>query len=168
MRFHGSLLVTFRSFYTSQKKEQILLIILVYYYYFRYKANNSNFQIPKKYKEDPELGAWVAVIRRFGPDGVDQERRQSLDEIGFEWKSTRKCQSSFMNNFRLIRDTLKEQDEEIISSSSLEQFQSVLDGKDPNLWKWIKAQRAAYELDNLIEARVKYLNQLPFNWKEVS
>merc|ERR1712137_667642 len=53
------------------------------------EANKTNYQIPKKYNLDPELGAWVTMIRRLGRDGIEAERRQLLDDINFAWVSTR-------------------------------------------------------------------------------
>ena len=70
------------------------------------KVNKTGYQIPKKYKEELELGAWVTMIRRIGRDNIEEDRRKRLDDIGFAWVSTRKCGSSFMKNYRQIRDVI--------------------------------------------------------------
>jgi hypothetical protein len=46
------------------------------------RVHGTGYQIPKKCREDPELGAWVTMIRRIGRDGIDDGRRERLDGIG--------------------------------------------------------------------------------------
>lgn len=128
----------------------------------RLKAYNEenpsdNYQIPKKYKPDPELGSWVAMARRYGPEGVEPERRIVLDEIGFAWTSSRKCGSSFMKNYREIKEKLVESKSSDILNDDLQ------------AQKWIRAQKEAHKLGNLSEARVKYMDQLKIfgvDWTE--
>jgi len=138
------------------------------------KETQSNYQIPKKYHPDPELGAWVIMIRRIGKDNIENSRRQKLDDIGFSWKSTRKCGSSFMNNYRFIKERLESccsrevngvNDEtwSVVDSEGLDQIL-----KDDKIYKWLKAQRKANELGNLSEPRCKYMDELPgVNWLKI-
>ena len=117
-----------------------------------YKNKNDNFQIPKKYKADPELGAWVAMVRRLGPYGVSATTSEKLNEIGFEWKSLRKCGSSFMSQYRETRKKL-EYNNDILTG------QEVINN-DKQLKKWLQAQKDAHGYGNLSEARINYLEQL--------
>ena len=61
-----------------------------------YRAETGDAQVPKKLKTDPELGGWVAAVRRQGPEVLSVEERAAAEAAGFEWVSTRKCGSSFM------------------------------------------------------------------------
>lgn len=129
-----------------------------------YRAAHGNMQVPKKFKLDPELGAWVAMVRRLGTEGIrSPDERRTLDEIGFEWKSTRKCGSAFMSNFREIMAKLD------TCGGNQNKVQSLL-CEDESILRWVKAQRGAYECGNLSEARADFMNQLlPFgiNWTEI-
>ena len=109
----------------------------------------TKYQVPKKYKDDPELGAWVTMIRRMGREGVEEGRRDRLDDIGFSWISTRKCGSAFMSSYRSILERLKK---------GGESAEDVLG--DESARKWLKAQRKANELGNISEQRVGYLDEL--------
>jgi len=108
---------------------------------------NNNFQVPKKCPEDPELGAWVTGIRRLGKDGVKPDHERRLCEIGFVWKSTRKCGSKFMNQFR---EWTKE-----VEARGVE---TVLE--DPKAVAWIQAQQLALKRGTLSQTRVQYMGQL--------
>ena len=128
-----------------------------------YHREFGTFQIPKKYDPDPELGAWVTLLRRFHrTDDLPTDQVNKLDAIGFEWISTRKCGSSFMSKYREAYSYL---------------FQVVEAGgnvrellyEDNNIIKWIDAQRLAYENGNLSDARIEYMNELPgIDWKNPS
>lgn len=132
----------------------------------RYRKDYGNLQVPKKFKSDPELGAWVAMVRRLGVDGVrSQEERLILDEIGFEWKSTRKCGSAFMSDFREILAKL----EGSRTRRGGDGVEELLND-DKSILDWVKMQRAAHNSGLLGEARVGYMNQLlsfGINWKEL-
>lgn len=82
---------TFDNIYEDMHFEEILGRLLEYE-----GEHRANFQIPKKYAPDPELGAWVAAVRRIGRDAIDASEREALDSVGFAWVSTRKCGSTFM------------------------------------------------------------------------
>ena len=139
----------------------------------KYKEENpeNGMQIPKKYKRDPELGAWVTMARRLGPNGVGDERREILDEIGFAWKSTRKCGSVFMKNFRQIREKLEQQYVETLTGIETGCCGAEVIKSDPELAKWLSAQKEAHKFGKISEARIKYLEQLKsfgVDWLEFS
>lgn len=108
---------------------------------------DNNFQVPKKCPEDPELGAWVTGIRRFGSDGVNPDHERRLCEIGFAWQSTRKCGSKFMMRFR-----------DYTKQVEAEGSDTVLE--DPETIPWIKAQQQALKKGTLSQTRVEYMGQL--------
>jgi len=108
---------------------------------------NNNFQVPKKCAEDPELGAWVTGIRRLGKDGVNPDHERRLCAIDFVWKSTRKCGSKFMDQFR-----------EWTKQVELEGIETILE--DPKTIAWIQAQQLALNRGTLSQTRVQYMGQL--------
>ena len=51
-----------------------------------FKAVHGNTNVPQKYQADPKLGRWVDAQRKQHRLGIlKEERRQILEEIGFEW-----------------------------------------------------------------------------------
>lgn len=111
---------------------------------------NNNFQVPKKCPEDPELGAWVTGIRRLGKDGVNPDHERRLVDVNFAWKSTRKCGSKFMSQFR-----------EWTKQVELRGVEAVLED-DPtnNVVAWIQAQQQALKKGKLSQTRVQYMGLL--------
>ena len=121
------------------------------------RIHQTGYQIPKKYKEDPELGAWVTIIRRIGRDGIEGDRRKRLDGIGFAWVSTRKCGSSFMKNYRQIRDAIAAA-AEADGGGSGGGLEAVKE--DEGMMKWLRAQAEAAAKGNLSQERMEYLDKL--------
>ncbi len=108
---------------------------------------SSNFQVPKKCPEDPELGAWVTGIRRLGKEGVNPDHERRLSEINFVWQSTRKCGSKFMMQYR-----------EWVKQVEQLGLEAVME--DPNTISWIVAQQQALKRGTLSQTRVQYMGQL--------
>jgi len=129
-----------------------------------YREEFGTYQIPKKYPPDPELGAWVTMLRRLRgkdelPQSLPQSRIERLDDVGFEWVSTRKCGSSFMANYRDAMGYLTKVEETGGGDDKEEEdFSKVR--------KWVEAQRCAYEKGNLSEQRAGYMDELPgIDWR---
>ena len=114
------------------------------------KEYKTGYQVPKKFVTDPELGAWVTGIRRLGPAKLDANHTRRLNEIGFAWKSNRKCGSKFMMQYRIYRERLEK--EEGGSVEALLQDDEVIN--------WLTAQKRAKERGALSETRTQYLDQL--------
>ncbi len=127
-----------------------------------YKVEFHTFQIPKKYEPDPELGAWVTMLRRlYRTNDLPADQIEKLDEVGFEWVSTRKCGSSFMSKYREVFSRLREAVEAGVDVSTLLM-------EDEELKKWIIGQRVAYENGNLSESRMQYMDEIPgVDWRKV-
>lgn len=52
-----------------------------------FKASHGDYNVPAKWAENPKLGHWVNHQRGCRKRGeMDAERRQRLDEIGFDWR----------------------------------------------------------------------------------
>lgn len=143
---------SFEDVYNEADFDEILSKLIAYE-----NEHKNNYQIPKKYAPDPELGAWVTMARRLGPNKVESKRRDILNSIGFSWISQRKCGSTFMTNYRALRKRLDDG----------ENMKSITTA-DETIVKWLISVRKAYETGNLGETRVEYLDNLPgLNWRTV-
>lgn len=117
-----------------------------------YRAEHGDLQVPKKYRRDPRLGAFVALVRRTGLQ-LSARRRAELDAAGFEWNSNQKCGSAFM-----------------LGLGSLRAFQQVHGHASPSgadgdeLVRWCSAQRAAARKGLLSEERRGFLAGLGFEF----
>lgn len=123
----------------------------------KYKIeNDGDVSPPKKYKNDPELGAWVTALRRlYTVNEVDAEHVSALNEFGFQWNSPRKCGSKFMQQYRLIQEHMESLSLSGKSNEEIQgQRQAILNESDVKAW--IQAQQSA----NLSETRKHYMSQL--------
>ncbi len=127
-----------------------------------YQQEFQTFQIPKKYELDPELGAWVTMLRRLKQkDDLPEEQVSKLDAVDFEWISTRKCGSSFMTKYREVLDKLPEVSDE--GDAAVVELLS----SDAEIKKWINAQRQVHANGKLSESRVQYMDDLPgVDWRK--
>lgn len=121
------------------------------------KEEHGSLDIPKKYASDPELGAYVTGIRRLGKERVNPAHVPRLDAIGFVWVSSRKCGGKFMQQYREIQQKLDEE-----GTNSQEVF------ADPEVVKFVRAQKEAYKRKTLSETRIEYMTRLlgPEWWNE--
>lgn len=128
---------------------------LVHYY-----QQTNTFQIPKKYDPDPELGAWVTMLRRlYRLNELPQNEIDCLDEVGFEWVSTRKCGSSFMSYYRKVLAHLNE----VMEAGG--DVRKLLE-EEHEIRKWIDSQRLSWENGRLSDSRCSYMDKLPgIDWK---
>jgi len=79
----------------------------------QYKQKHGTTRVPTRYPEDPQLGVWVQNQRRHCKQ---QERRDLLDKIGFEWnlrrtkkKGPTKTESSGPKPRVTVRQTIPQQ-----------------------------------------------------------
>lgn len=119
------------------------------------KEYSNRYQVPKKFPNDPELGAWVTGLRRLGQENVLPEHAQQLNDIQFTWVSTRKCGSKFMMRYRELMERVKKEGKD-----------AVLD--DTEVQKWIQAQRKTRKRGALSDTRNHYMeNLVGEDWMEV-
>jgi len=112
---------------------------------------------PKKYPNDPELGAWVTGIRRVGAENLDSaENVERLEKNGFLWKSPRKCGSAFMQQYAEILQRCEED-----GGANKERVLS-----EEDVQKWVQAQRAAAKRGAMSNTRQLYMEKLVGpNWQ---
>jgi len=120
-----------------------------------YRAEHGDGQVPKKFKPDPELGGWVAAVRRRGV-ALGAKRVRTLDALRFEWQSTSKCGSSFMKAFRELAA--------FRTAHGHTDVQVVL-GAEHTLARWCDAQREAHRKHLLSPKRSAYLEGIGFKWE---
>ena len=95
------------------------------------------------------------MLRRlYNANDLPKNEIERLDEVGFEWVSTRKCGSSFMKGYRDALSYL---------STVAEQGGDVREllREEHGIKKWVDAQRLAWEKGNLSESRIQYMDDLP-------
>jgi hypothetical protein len=120
------------------------------------EEHKNNYQVPKKYPFDVQLGAWVTNLRRLGPNSIDisPEHKKVLNQIHFSWTSKRRCGSSFMTNLRQVRSALDNCSG--VSGDVVDVNQCL----SHDLRTWLVAQREARAKGNLNEMRVNYIEEL--------
>jgi len=100
----------------------------------------------KEQQHHPDLGSATAI-----PDinfhTLDESHVQKLNEIGFAWKSNRKCGSGFMKQYRTLVDR-----------KEIEGLGDILN--EVAVQKWVATQRKAQQDGNLSETRTHYLIEL--------
>ena len=132
-----------------------------------YGEAHGDMQVPKKYKLDPQLGGWVAAVRRtrgdLGADVISQ-----LDAAGFEWVSTRQCGSAFMVSFRELRDFWSRHGHTDVARALAEggaSSEAAEAGSLAEMARWCDAQRKANAKGMLSAERQAYLSGIGFDWE---
>jgi len=106
--------------------------------------------IPKKYRPDPELGAWATGLRRLGADRVEIQHVTSLNSIQFQWTSPRSCGSKFMIEFRDIAQRAQQH------KTNKEDYIK----ETPDILQWIQKQRKSRMNSKMSETRYHYMVDL--------
>lgn len=129
-----------------------------------YISEHGNAQVPKKYVVDPDLGAWVAAVRRAN-EVLPAPLKKELDDAGFEWVSSRKCGSAFMDSFRMYALRMQECGGPDAGEATLSKKLSEGGREDAELLKWAEAQRRCREKGKLSQKRIEYLDGIGFSWE---
>jgi hypothetical protein len=149
-----------------------------------YKAAKGNARVPRTYKEDKSLGAWVRRQRReykkqkSGSKGyITDDRIAKLNELGFDWDLSHGAAAARADASE------PDEDEKIVSWETmlerLMEFQSVKGhcqvaetyGADRELGAWCKRQRQEYakvkrgQGGDITEERIQQLDSLGFDWE---
>jgi len=126
------------------------------------EENKTGYQIKKKYNPDPELGAWVTIIRRIGSDEMTPEHRDKLDAIKFVWVSTRKCGSAFMSTYKILLSQLEALPPDNTTPEAVEEIL-----RDEKIHSWFRTTVAGYRTGKMSDSRCNYMDALPgFDWRE--
>jgi len=118
-----------------------------------YQRLYPNDPVTKKYRPDPELGAWATGLRRLGTEAVQPEHVRMLNAINFNWKSKRACGSKFMLEYRDIQDKVRLYGRDYLDTEDVQ--------------KWISKERSNRLNDKMNDTRYHYMVELiGTNWME--
>ena len=120
-----------------------------------YKEKYSTTNVPKTYKDDPELSNWVKFQRslrgeRKYYDEYPQKRIDLLDAIGFEW-----------DPYKAAWDEMYKQ----LLQYKEKYGTTRVDKSHPKLADWVYLQRYQRKVGLLSEERVKLLDTIGFVWQ---
>jgi hypothetical protein len=121
----------------------------------RYRETYGDLDVPKKWRENPQLGNWVSQQRQnFKSKTLHPERHRRLNEIGFEWRSD-SSKKEWITRFEELK-AYKER---------FGNYRVPVKWKEsPALNYWVRKQRHARKKGNLSAEQVKILNAISFDW----
>ena len=113
----------------------------------KYKAENGNCIVPLRH---PELGSWVNNQRTaYKNENLSKERINSLKEIGFSWEVHN---DGWEAKFKQLEEYKAENGHCNVPQSH------------PELGIWVNTQRSLYKKGNLLDDRIKRLQDIGFQW----
>ena len=119
-----------------------------------FKKEHGHCNVPRHYKEDPQLGKWVNHQRMAKAGGkLTPERERRLKGLGFVWGICR--DERWEEMFRKLKEFQMEHDH----CNVPERYK-----KHPKLGVWVNRQRMAKAEDKLIPERERRLEGLGFVW----
>jgi len=125
-----------------------------------YKKEHKDTNIPQKYKEDPQLGHWVANKRVAHSDKkLKEERKRLLNSIGFAWELSTKNKAQWEEMYQRLVAFKKEHKHTMVPKKYNE---------DPYLGRWVYTQRAARRNKTMTEERKCLLNSIGFLWASLT
>ena len=99
----------------------------------KYKKENGNCNVPRKYPSNPALASFVHYVRN-AQDDLSKERRKMLEELGFVFNAH---EAAWEEKFSGVKEFFGEAG---CSGTSM----SALRSENKSLYDWIGKQRAAY------------------------
>ena len=124
------------------------------------QGHNGSCNVPKGYRQDPQLAAWVKNQHSRHKKGLlAMERCDQLEAIGFEWK--KKVQQSLPYQWTNTLKRLQAYQKEHNGSCSVPRHYP----QDPQLGKWVHKQRYYYTKGLLEKERFDQLEKIGFEWK---
>lgn len=120
-----------------------------------YQAKHGHCLVPQKCPQNPKLGKWVQD-QRFGRQKLNEQRVQSLKELGFIWEVGRVKDATWIEYFKgLCAYKQKHGDFDVPRGYE----------PNPELEQWINRQRAAHDNRTMTAGRLKMLQNIGFEWK---
>ncbi|KAG7358140.1 helicase domain protein [Nitzschia inconspicua] len=117
-----------------------------------YKESNGHTLVPYESLEHPGLGVWVTA-QRSSPENLNEARKIALDAIGFVWDPLEACWNEMFHKYCDM------QAKNVIGNND------KMDGKDKELFTWMRNQRRSYRRGALSKARISMLESTGFDWK---
>ena len=120
-----------------------------------FKEKHGHCNVPRQYKENPQLGRWVNNQRWAECNGkLVPERKRQLDELGFVWSKS--SDEAWEEMFRQLEEFQMEQGH----CNVPQQYEN------PKLGWWVNTQRTAKAEGQLVPERKRRLEELGFVWSK--
>lgn len=117
----------------------------------RYREETGDCNVPARWPDDPQLGAWVPNQRiAYRHDKLSSERIQRLEEIGLVWDRN---EARWEENFKKLLVYREEKGDCNVPRPWPD---------DPPLARWVNYQRNAYRHDKLSSERIRRLAEIDF------
>jgi superfamily II DNA or RNA helicase len=121
-----------------------------------YKARFDHCGVPRKWPENPQLGAWVANQRQLLKRGtLEPEAKRRLDEIGFDW-GTDSRRTDGATRF----EQLKAYQARFGDCSVPNKWP-----ENPQLYTWVCNQRRILKSGKLEPEAKRRLDEIGFDWR---
>jgi hypothetical protein len=120
--------------------------------------------VPFHYKQDPELGTWVATQQSWHARGrIRPDRQRQLESIGFTWsrpkeipQDSSEADKKWLKNYSKLVDVSREHGHCIVPNDY---------EKDEYLCHWVNAQHICHAQDILSPHRKVLLDEIGFVWR---
>mmetsp|Transcript_24312 Transcript_24312/g.40303 ORF Transcript_24312/g.40303 Transcript_24312/m.40303 type:complete len:307 (+) Transcript_24312:459-1379(+) len=134
----------------------------------RYKMAHGNCLVPKRFKEDPQLGQWVVSQRGLNKiERLGKERQAELDSIGFVWM-VRDCSKQSAALQQINDDKWNKMYEKLCLFADTHGdclVPTERNYEDKSLGTWVVTQRSAFKNNTLKANRMEKLDDVNFVWK---
>jgi hypothetical protein len=121
-----------------------------------FKEKHGHVLVPQRYKQNTQLGQWVADLRQRRKKGsLSEEQIAQLDEIDFTWKVGSGTNDRQWEDNLLQLLEFKEKHGHMLVSSK----------EHPQLGKWVINQRQLRKNGSLKQDRIDKLNDVGFVWE---
>jgi len=122
-------------------------------------AEKGHARVPARWKPNPSLGRWVAHQRELAREGLlEPDRKRKLEKLGLEW--------TVEEIYNEERDRcLKRMLARLAAFRKEHGHSAVPPSHDPDLWRWIQAQRSFLAAGRLKPSRRRALDEGGFPWE---
>ncbi len=122
-------------------------------------AEKGHTRVPARWKPNPSLGRWVAHQRELARQGeIEPDRARKLQKLGLEWtidevysEENDRCLKRMLARLAAFRDQ--------------HGHSAVPPSYDPDLWRWIQAQRRFLSVGRMKHGRRRALDAGGFPWE---
>ena len=130
----------------------------------QYKREHGHCNVPRRYKGNPKLGAWVCSIRQQMARGtVNKAKMERLNQIGFQWRMT-VIKGGQINPQIAKIDNWIENFQLLASIKERTRTSCTVPISSRKLCKWVDRQRTEMNKGKLSMGKQEKLNTIGFQW----
>jgi len=123
------------------------------------QKHNGSSEVPREYRQDPQLGSWVNKQRHNYKKGLlSKERYDQLEQIGFRWTGDRL--KTFQDKWTIMLKSLQAYQQEHNGNCNVPQSYRP----DPPLGRWVCNQRRFYRQGLLSKENCDQLEAIGFEF----